>query len=105
MGGQPLILYFGVKNEVPCVSQSLKDVFFFPPSIFLMIWKHIFNFEQHQSLPDICMDTFAYEKVGVIKHIKAQALVKVELTGLWKNRTLDDVEWENYFVTNCNNNI
>ena len=51
------------------------------------------------------MDTFAYEKVGVIKHIKAQALVKVELTGLWKNRTLDDLEWENYFVTNCNNNI
>ena len=42
----------------------------------------MFNFEQHQTIPDIRMDILVYEKGGVIKHIYAPALVKVELTGL-----------------------
>ena len=43
------------------------------------------------------MDILVYAKGGVIKNINAPELVKVELTGLLKNRTCDDVKYGNIF--------
>ena len=51
------------------------------------------HFEQHPPIPEIHTDTLGYEKARVIKHIKTPAIVKVELTDLWKkNRTCNDEE-------------
>ena len=40
------------------------------------------QFEFHPYIGDIPANTLVYEKGGVIKHIKAQARVKVELPDL-----------------------
>ena len=51
-----------------------------PP--FLMIKNLMFQFELHPHIGEIRTDILVYEKVGVIKHIKAPARVKVELPDL-----------------------
>ena len=40
------------------------------------------HFELHPHIPEIRKEIFVYEKGGVIKHIKAPAKAKVELTVL-----------------------
>ena len=40
----------------------------------------MFQFELHPHIGAICTDILVYEKGEVIKHIKAPAKVKVELT-------------------------
>ena len=49
---------------------------------FLMILNKIFHFYYHPSIIKIRTDILVYEKGGVIRHIKAPAIVKVELTDL-----------------------
>ena len=41
---------------------------------------------------EIGMEILVYEKGGVIKHVKAPAINKVELLDLWKNGPRDNVE-------------
>ena len=42
----------------------------------------MFHFELHPHIPEIRKEILVYEKGGVIKHIKAPAIVRVELTYL-----------------------
>ena len=46
------------------------------------------EFEWHQPIPEIRTDILVYETGGVINHINAPALVKVEITGLWEKKNL-----------------
>ena len=39
----------------------------------------MFQFELHQHTGDICTEILVYEKGGVIKHVEATAINKVEL--------------------------
>ena len=43
-------------------------------------------------IPEIRMDILLYEKGGIVKHINAPAIDKVQLSDLLKHRTHDDVE-------------
>ena len=52
----------------------------------------MFQFELHPHTGEIPTEILVYEKGGVIKHVEAQALNKVELLDLWKNGPCDDVE-------------
>ena len=52
----------------------------------------MFLFKLHPHIGEIRADILVYEKGGVIKHIKAQARVKVELLDMWQNEMRDDVE-------------
>ena len=45
-----------------------------------MILNKMFDFQLHPHIPEIRTEIFVYEKGGVIKPIKAPAIVKVELT-------------------------
>ena len=50
-----------------------------------MIWDKMFQFELHPQTGEIRTEILVYEKGGVIKHVKAPAIKKVELLDLWKN--------------------
>ena len=47
-----------------------------------MIYKTMFQFELHPHIGEILMEILVYEKGGVIKHVEAQAINKVELLDL-----------------------
>ena len=47
-----------------------------------MILKEIFHFGMHPRIPEIRIEILVNEKGGVIKHMKARAIVKVEFTDL-----------------------
>ena len=53
-----------------------------PPSIFLLIEDKKFQFELHPHTGEIRTEILVYEKGGVIKHLKASAINKVELLDL-----------------------
>ena len=57
-----------------------------------MILDKMFQFELHQHTGKIRKEVVVYEKGGVIKHVKAPAINKVELLDLWKNGPRDNVE-------------
>ena len=44
-----------------------------------MIFKKMFQFELHSHIGEIRTQVMVYDKAGVIKHIKATAINKVEL--------------------------
>ena len=52
----------------------------------------MFQFELHPHTGEIRMEILVSEKCGVIKHVKAPAINKVDLLELWKNGPCDDVE-------------
>ena len=57
------------------------------------------QFELHPHTGEIRTEILVYEKGGVIKHVKAPAINKVDLLDLWKKWT---VKWMvKYFITNC----
>ena len=56
-----------------------------PPSTFLMISNKMIHFRQHPPIAEIHTDILVYEKDGVIKHISAPEIVKVDLTYLHYN--------------------
>ena len=47
-----------------------------------MISNKMLSFESHPPIPEIRTDILVYKKGGVIKHIKAPAIVEVEFTDL-----------------------
>ena len=53
-----------------------------PPSIFLMIQNKMCELQWHPYIGEIHTKNLVYEKGGVIKHIKAPAIVKAELLDL-----------------------
>ena len=55
-----------------------------------MISNKMSDFEFRPKLPEICTEIFVYAKARAIKHIKAPAIVKVDLTNLFKNRLSDN---------------
>ena len=52
----------------------------------------MFQFELHSHTGEIRTGILVYEKGGVIKHVEAPAINKVELLDLWTNGPCDDVE-------------
>ena len=52
----------------------------------------MFQLELHPHTGEIRTKILAYEKGGVIKHVEASAINKVDLLDLWKNELCDDVE-------------
>ena len=76
------MLNLDMKIKVSFESQNSKNVFFCPRSIFLMIKDTRFQFELHQHTGEIRTEILVYEKGGVIKHVKAPAINKVELLDL-----------------------
>ena len=57
-----------------------------------MVLDKMFQFELHPHTGEIRTEILVYEKGGVIKHVKAPAINKVDLFDLWKNGPCDDVE-------------
>ena len=57
-----------------------------------MIQVKIFPFELHPNTGEIRTEILVYEKGGVINHVEAPAINKVEPLDLWKNGPYDNVE-------------
>ena len=57
-----------------------------------MIEDKMFQFELHPHTGEIRTEILVYEKGGVIKHVKAPAVNKVDLIDLWKNGPSDNVK-------------
>ena len=57
-----------------------------------MIKDKMFQFELQPHTGEIRTEILVYEKGGVIKHVKAPAINKIDLLDLWKNGRRDDVE-------------
>ena len=53
----------------------------------------MFQFELHPHTGEIRPEIVVYEKGGIIKHVEAPAINKVDLLYLWKNGRCDDVEY------------
>ena len=84
------------------LSQKKHKKVFLPLHPFLMILNQIFHFGMHPRIPEIRIEILVNEKGGVIKHMKARAIVKVEFTDLWKKWIfLTRCNGVNYFITNC----
>ena len=52
----------------------------------------MFLFKLHPHSGEISTEILVYGKGGVLKHVEAPAINKVDLFDLWKNGPRDDVE-------------